>query len=74
MTLCLIWGPWAKQKAICAAGFAGADYNLQDALTSATDIVKTKRTVDGVDFFDYDIDSPVSISVLNNRDWVVQEA
>lgn len=40
------------------AGFAGADYNLQDALTSATDIVKSKRTVDGVDFYDYDIDSP----------------
>jgi len=40
------------------AGFAGADYNLQDALSSATNIDKTKRTVDGVDFFDYDIDSP----------------
>ena len=40
------------------AGFAGADYNLQDALTSATDIVKTKRTVDGYDFYEYDIDSP----------------
>ena len=32
----------------------------QDALSSATNIDRTKRTVDGVDFYDYDIDSPVS--------------
>jgi hypothetical protein len=40
------------------AGFAGADYNLQDALSSATNIEKKKRQVDGIDFYDFDIDSP----------------
>lgn len=42
------------------AGFAGADYKLQDALSSATNIEKTAKNVDGIDFYDFDIDSPVS--------------
>jgi len=40
------------------AGFAGADYDLQDALSAATEIGKSQREVDGITFYDYDIDSP----------------
>lgn len=40
------------------AGFAGADYDLQDALVSSTDSKKAEREVDGRKFFDYDISSP----------------
>lgn len=40
------------------AGFAGADYDLQDALVSSTDSKKSERDVDGRKFFDYDISSP----------------
>lgn len=40
------------------AGFAGADYNLQDALVSSTGTKKGKREVDGRQFYDYDITSP----------------
>lgn len=40
------------------AGFAGADYLLQDAIQSATSTNVTEREVDGNKFIDYDIDSP----------------
>ncbi|KAI8467624.1 MAG: thylakoid lumen protein [Monoraphidium minutum] len=40
------------------AGFAGADYYLQDALSSANEIGRSQREKDGITFFQYDIDSP----------------
>lgn len=40
------------------AGFAGADYNLQDALSSANEITRSQREQDGTTFYQYDIDSP----------------
>lgn len=40
------------------AGFAGADYLLQDAIQSATNTEIKERDVDGNKVFDYDIDSP----------------
>ncbi|KAG1658706.1 hypothetical protein FOA52_005284 [Chlamydomonas sp. UWO 241] len=40
------------------AGFAGADYNLQDSLSLATNIEKVKVTVNETDFYQFDIDSP----------------
>ena len=40
------------------AGFAGADYALQDALSDATDISRSEAERDGVKFYRYDIDSP----------------
>lgn len=43
-------------------GFAGADYDLQDALTAATDKKANKRTVaDGADFYDYEVVGPDSV-------------
>lgn len=41
-------------------GFAGADADLQDALTEASDIKRSSHTDDasGNTFYDYDIDSP----------------
>ncbi|KAJ9508829.1 hypothetical protein QJQ45_028145 [Haematococcus lacustris] len=39
-------------------GFAGADYDLQDAFSGASEITKTQKDVDGYTFFSYDIDSP----------------
>jgi hypothetical protein len=40
------------------ASFAGADYNLQDALNDAEDIVKTEAERNGIKFYDYEIQSP----------------
>lgn len=40
------------------AGFAGADYYLQDALSSATNIERSESEKNGVNFYRYDIDSP----------------
>lgn len=43
-------------------GFAGADYDLQDALTGSTDKKTSRRTVDGVgDFYDYEVVGPDSV-------------
>jgi hypothetical protein len=41
------------------SGFAGADYDLQDALSNATEITKGERDIDGRTFYDYEVDSPV---------------
>jgi hypothetical protein len=41
------------------SGFAGADYNLQDALSNANSIDKKEVEVDGNTFYQFDIDSPV---------------
>lgn len=38
------------------ASFAGADYDLQDALSAATMVENSQRTVNGLTFFDYDIE------------------
>lgn len=40
------------------AGFAGADYRLQDAIQSATNISKSTREENGTTFYEFDIDSP----------------
>ncbi|GLI69716.1 hypothetical protein VaNZ11_014225 [Volvox africanus] len=40
------------------SGFAGADYDLQDALSSATSRTTSSRELSGNTFYDYDIDSP----------------
>lgn len=40
-------------------GFASADYDLQDALAAADNVTQSQREVDGLTFYDYDIDSPV---------------
>ncbi|KAK9842560.1 hypothetical protein WJX81_006106 [Elliptochloris bilobata] len=45
------------------AGFAGADYDLQDALTESADKHSSTREVDGQQFYDYDVLGP-SISYL----------
>lgn len=39
-------------------GFVGADFTLQDAVSSAGDIVKSTVTKDGQEYYIYDIDSP----------------
>lgn len=39
-------------------GFAGADYDLQDALTDATDTSKATRELDGETYYDYTIETP----------------
>jgi len=54
------------------AGFAGADYNLQDALSMASNIDKKEVEADGITFYQYDIDSPdfrylSSIAVKNGK-------
>ena len=41
-------------------GFAGADYDIQDAVMSATNTTKNKRDVNGQEYFDYQVDSPVA--------------
>ncbi|CAD7702996.1 unnamed protein product [Ostreobium quekettii] len=45
-------------------GFVGADYELQDAVQSASSIARTSREVGGEPFYDYDIDSP-NVHVLS---------
>ena len=43
-------------------GFAGADYDLQDALTASTDKKAVKRAApDGADFYDYEVSGPDSV-------------
>ena len=42
------------------AGFAGADYDLQDALTESTDKKTATREVDGQTFYDYELSGPVT--------------
>lgn len=39
-------------------GFAGADYNLQDALTAATDKKAQKRDGSDQEFYDYEVIGP----------------
>lgn len=41
-------------------GFAGADYDIQDALMSATSTTKSERTVDDAQYYDYEVDSPTA--------------
>jgi hypothetical protein len=41
-------------------GFAGADYDLQDAITESTDTKQSQREIDGQTYFDYEIYSPVA--------------
>eukprot|EP00210_Caulerpa_lentillifera_P008659 g8258.t1 len=41
-------------------GFAGADYDIQDALMSATSTKKSERTVENAQYYDYEVDSPVA--------------
>jgi hypothetical protein len=40
------------------AGFAGADYDLQDAISSATEKTTSERDIDGQTYYDVLIDSP----------------
>jgi len=53
-------------------GFAGADYDIQDAVMSATATSKMEREIDGQQYFDYQVDSPVAhymatITVKNGK-------
>lgn len=41
-------------------GFAGADYDIQDAVMSATNTETTQREIDGQKYYDYIVDSPVA--------------
>ena len=41
------------------AGFAGADYDLQDALVESTEKKTTTREADGQQFYDYELVGPV---------------
>ena len=41
-------------------GFAGADYDIQDAVMSATNTAKGEREIDGQQYYDYQVDSPVA--------------
>jgi len=41
-------------------GFAGADYDIQDAVMSATGTSKMEREIDGQSYYDYQVDSPVA--------------
>ena len=53
---------WLGQIASCAlryVGFAGADYDLQDALVESTDKKTTTRDADGQQFYDYELIGPV---------------
>lgn len=40
------------------ASFAGADYDLQDALNDAEDVIKNEGERNGIKFYDYEIKSP----------------
>jgi len=42
------------------AGFAGADYDLQDAISEATDKSSSDREVDGSKYYDVRIESPAT--------------
>ena len=44
-------------------GFAGADYDLQDALVESTDKKTTTRDADGQQFYDYELYGPVRLPV-----------
>ena len=46
----------------CAAGFAGADYDLQDALVESTNKSSSKAERHGQNFYDYELAGPVSSS------------
>lgn len=53
-------------------GFAGADYDIQDAVMSATKTSKMEREIDGQQYFDYQVDSPIAhymatITVKNGK-------
>ena len=48
----------------CAAGFAGADYDLQDALVESTNKSSSKAERHGQNFYDYELAGPVSSSGL----------
>ncbi|WIA39090.1 hypothetical protein OEZ86_005231 [Tetradesmus obliquus] len=43
------------------ASFAGADYDLQDALSDATNTEKSESEKEGIKFFNYKIDSPAYV-------------
>ena len=64
-----IWQPrHAKHKASpCPhAGFAGADYDLQDALVESTNKASSKAERHGQSFYDYELAGPVSSTALCN--------
>ena len=51
-----------RAEGLCSAqhaGFAGADYDLQDALVESTDKKTTTRNADGQQFYDYELIGPV---------------
>lgn len=48
-------------------GFAGADYDLQDALVESTDKKTTTREVEGQMFYDYELSGPVSSCQTNSK-------
>jgi len=41
-------------------GFAGADYDIQDALMSETNSQRSQREIDGQKYYDYTVDSPIA--------------
>lgn len=45
------------------AGFAGADYDLQDALVESTDKSSSKGERHGQSFYDYELAGPVNLFV-----------
>ncbi len=52
--------PSTSQSFCLVPGFAGADYDLQDALVESTDKKTKTREVDGQTFYDYELSGPVS--------------
>ena len=64
-----IWQPMLAQskKFLCPhAGFAGADYDLQDALVESTNKASSKAERHGQSFYDYELAGPVSLTALYN--------
>lgn len=54
-----------SEKMSCShAGFAGADYDLQDALVESTNKASSKAERHGQSFYDYELAGPVSPTVL----------
>jgi hypothetical protein len=53
----------------CAAGFAGADYDLQDALVESTNKSSSKAERHGQNFYDYELAGPVSPSLNGGSSW-----
>ena len=57
------------------AGFAGADYDLQDALVESTNKSSSKAERHGQSFYDYELAGPVSLTAAcqtSNRHGLIE--